>query len=92
MLQVVQVADQVERMSQMSFRLCLLMQQVGDVYVPEQEYVLLLVGDITAGGYERREDRLGLNAAPAAGPPAARGERDVFGDVFPAFGFVLCPC
>lgn len=63
-VQIVQVADQVERMFQMPFFVfALLMQQVGDVHVPEQEYVLLLVGDVLAGAMSVEKIASGLNCS-----------------------------
>lgn len=80
-----QVADQVDVCSRCLSRLCLLMQQVGDVHVPEQEYVLV-VGDVLAG-LASVENASGLGPAPgrSSQPPEVEDE---FGDVFPAFG--LC--
>ena len=62
------------------------MQQVGDVHVPEQEYVLLLVGDVLAGGYERREDRFGAELQRPQQVLQLPEVEDVFGDVFAPFG------
>ena len=53
-MQVVQVADQMERVFQMALLLlALLPEQVGEVQIPEQEDVLLLLGDVPARGDER---------------------------------------
>ena len=83
-MQVVQIADQVERMLQVPFLvLAFLMQEVGDVHVPQQVDVLLLLGDVLAGGDQRRENRLGAELQRPQQVFQLPEIKDVFGDVLP---------
>ena len=87
-MQVVQVADQMERVFQMALLLlALLPEQVGEVQIPEQEDVLLLLGDVPARGDERREDRLGAELQRPQQVFQLPEVEYVFGDIFPPFGF-----
>ena len=88
-VQVVQVADQVERMLQVPFLvLAFLVQEVGDVHVPQQVDVLLLLGDVLAGGDQCREDRLGTELQRPQQVFQLPEVKNVFGDVLPPLG--LC--
>ena len=83
-----QVLNQVQRVFKMSFFLfALLLEQVGQIEVPEQEDVFLLFGDVLAGGDQRREDRLGTELQSAQQIFQLPQVKDIFGDIFAPFGF-----
>ena len=87
-MQVVEVLNQMQRMLQMAFLLlALLPEQVGEVHVPEQEDVLLLLADVLAGGDERRKDRLGAELQGPEQVLQLPQVEDVFGDILTPFCF-----
>ena len=83
-----QVADQVQRVFQVSLLgLALLLQEVGQVEVPHQEEVLLLLGDVLARGDKCRVDRLGAELQRPEQVLELPEVEDVFGDVLTPLGF-----
>ena len=62
--------------------LALLPEQVGEVQIPEQEDVLLLLGDVPARGDERRENRLGAELQRPQQVFQLPEVEYVFGDIF----------
>lgn len=83
-----QVADQVQCVFQVSLLgLSLLLQEVGQVEVPHQEKVLLLLGDVLARGDECRVDRLGAELQRPEQVLELPEVEDIFGDVLTPLGF-----
>ena len=83
-----EVLDQMQRVLQMAFLLlALLPEQVGEIHVPEQEDVFLLLADVLAGGDERREDRLGAELQRPEQIFQLPQIEDVFGDILTPFCF-----
>ena len=92
-VEVVHVGDEVERMLQVALLvLALLVEQIDDVHVPEQEEVLLLLGDVLARLDELREDGLGAELQRAQQVLELPQIEDVFGDVFAPFGLCYIHC
>ena len=93
-MQVVQIADQVQRVFQVPLLLlALLAQQVGDIHVPQQENVFLLLGNILPRSDELREDRFGAELQRPQQVFQLPEVEDVFGDILApfVFGDVHCP-
>ena len=88
-VQVVQVADQVQRVLEVSLLLlALLAQQVDDVHVPHEEDRAARLVEVLARGDELRVDRLGAELQGPQQVLQLPQVEDVFGDVLAAFG--LC--